>query len=75
MGREDPLKEGLATHSSILPQKNPWTEEPGRLHIVHGVTESDMTEATQVHTCVKNRHKYNVEYITHTKHKYIKIKF
>ena len=28
---EDPLKEGMATHSSILAWKIPWTEEPGKL--------------------------------------------
>ena len=27
-GREDPLKEGIATHSSILAWKIPWTKEP-----------------------------------------------
>ena len=30
-GQEDPLEEGMATHSSILAWKTPWTEEPGRL--------------------------------------------
>ena len=29
--REDPLEEGMATHSSILAWRIPWTEEPGRL--------------------------------------------
>ena len=28
---EDPLKEGMATHSSIVVWKIPWTEGPGRL--------------------------------------------
>ena len=28
---EDPLKEGMATHSSMLAWKTPWTEEPGGL--------------------------------------------
>jgi len=28
---EDPLKKGMATHSSILSWRIPWTEEPGRL--------------------------------------------
>ena len=28
---EDPLEEGMATHSSILALKIPWTEEPGGL--------------------------------------------
>ena len=30
-GWEDPLEEGLATHSSILAWRIPWTEEPGGL--------------------------------------------
>ena len=28
---EDPLEKGMATHSSILTWRIPWTEEPGRL--------------------------------------------
>ena len=31
LGREDALKKEMATHSSILAWKIPWTEEPGRL--------------------------------------------
>ena len=31
LGREDPLEEGMATHSSIPAWRIPWTEEPGRL--------------------------------------------
>ena len=31
LGQEDPLEEEMATHSSILAQKTPWTEEPGGL--------------------------------------------
>ena len=30
-GWEDPLEKGMATHSSILAWRIPWTEEPGRL--------------------------------------------
>jgi len=30
MGWEDPLEKGMATHSSILPWRIPWTEEPDR---------------------------------------------
>ena len=41
LGREDPLeKERTATHSNILAWRIPWTEKPGRLHTVHGVTKS-----------------------------------
>ena len=31
LGQEDPLEEGMTTHSSILAQEIPWTEEPGEL--------------------------------------------
>ena len=31
LGREDPLEKGMATHSSILAWRIPWTEEPGGL--------------------------------------------
>ena len=31
LGQEDPLDNGMATHSSILAWRIPWTEEPGRL--------------------------------------------
>ena len=31
LGQEDPLEKGMATLSSILAWKIPWTEEPGRL--------------------------------------------
>ena len=42
---EDPLEKGTAAHSSVLAFKIPWTEKPGRLQGVHGVTKSsDMTE-------------------------------
>ena len=34
LGREDPLEEGMATHSSILAGKIPRTEEPGGLQSV-----------------------------------------
>ena len=30
LGQEDSLEEGMATHSSILAWRIPWTEEPGR---------------------------------------------
>ena len=32
LGWEDPLEEGMATHSSILAWRIPWTGEPGGLH-------------------------------------------
>ena len=36
---EDPLGEGMATHSRILAWRIPWTEEPGGLQF-HPVTKS-----------------------------------
>ena len=34
LGREDPLEKGMATHSSILAWRIPWTEEPGGLQSI-----------------------------------------
>ena len=34
LGQEDALEKGMATHSSILAWRIPWTEEPGRLQSV-----------------------------------------
>ena len=31
LGWEDPLEEGMATHSNIVAWRIPWTEEPGKL--------------------------------------------
>ena len=45
LGGEDPLEEGMATHSGILAWRIPWTEEPGGLWST-GSHESDTTEAT-----------------------------
>ena len=40
LGQEDPLEKGVATYSSILTWRIPWTEEPGGLYTVHGVAKS-----------------------------------
>ena len=42
LGREDPLEQGMATHSSVLAWRIPWTQEPGRLKLM-GLEKSDMT--------------------------------
>ena len=42
-GWEDPLEEGMATHSRILAWRVPMVEDPGRLQSI-GSQESDMTE-------------------------------
>ena len=44
LGQEDPLEEGMATHSNILSWRFAWTEEPGRLQSIG--SQRDTTEAT-----------------------------
>ena len=39
LGQRDALEKEMATHSSILAWRIPWTEEPGKV-IVHGVAKS-----------------------------------
>ena len=34
LGQEDPLEEGMATHSSVLAWRIPWTEEPGEVQSI-----------------------------------------
>ena len=45
LGWEDPLEKGMATHSSILAWRIPWTVEPGGLESMV-LQKSDTTEAT-----------------------------
>ena len=49
LGWEDSLEKGVATHSSILVWRIPWTEELGKA-TVERVTESDTTERLSLHT-------------------------
>ena len=46
LGWEDPLEKGVATHSSILAWRMPWTEEPVGSVGLQRVKESDITEMT-----------------------------
>ena len=48
-GWEDTLEKGMATHSSILAWRIPWTEEPGGLQSM-GSQESDTTEHAHIYT-------------------------
>ena len=43
LGQEDLLEEEMATHSSVIAWRIPWTEEPGRLQFM-GCKESDVAE-------------------------------
>ena len=49
LGWKDPLKNEMATHSSILVWAIPWAEESAGLQLM-GHKESDMTEVTNTHT-------------------------
>ena len=53
LGWEDLLEKAMATHSSILAWKIPWTKKPGRYS--HGVSESDTTERLHFHFLSLNR--------------------
>ena len=48
LGWEYPLEKEMATHSSILAWRIPWTQEPGRLQFM-GSQGSDMTERLNHH--------------------------
>ena len=48
LGREDPLEKEMATHSSTLAWKIPWTEEPGRLQSM-GLQRVGHNWATSLH--------------------------
>ena len=53
-GREDPLEKKMATQSSILAWRIPWTEEPGRLQFMESA-ESDSTEGRSTRTLANLR--------------------
>ena len=49
LGLRDPLEKEMATHSSILARKIPWTEEHCKLQSI-GLQESDTTQQLSTHT-------------------------
>ena len=53
LGWEDPLEEGMATHTSILAWRTPWTEEPSRLQSIgsHRVGH-DGNNSACMHACM-----------------------
>ena len=52
LGQEDALEEGMATHSSILAWKIPWTEEPGRLQSIGSQrVTAEATEHAHTQVC------------------------
>ena len=51
LGKDSPLEEGMATHSSILVCRIPWTEEPGRA-TVHVIERLTLTYKTLKNPCL-----------------------
>ena len=51
LGQKDPLEKGMATHSSILAWRTPWTEESGGLPST-GSQRVRHDGATNTHTCM-----------------------
>ena len=46
LGQEDLLQKDMATHSSILAWKIPWTEEPGRLQSIGSQSRTQLNDFT-----------------------------
>ena len=55
---KDPLEKGMATHSSILAWRIPWTEEPGGVFSSWSHKNSDTTE--QLNTYTNTMIQYNI---------------
>ena len=57
LGWEDPLEEGMTTHSSILAERIPWTEEPGRLQSIESQrVRHDWSNLAHTHTHTQTHH-------------------
>ena len=55
LGQEDPLEKEMATHSSILAWRIPWTEEPGGLYSPWGCKKLDKTEQLSIQYCKERK--------------------
>ena len=51
LSQEDPLDEGMASHSSILAWRIPWTEEPGRLQSTESWSQTQLKRLS-THTTI-----------------------
>ena len=60
LGQEDPLEEGMATHSSSC-LENPWTEEPGGLQSIKSQrVRPDCSNLAGMHACIYVYHMIDV---------------
>ena len=68
LGWEDPLEKGIATHSSILVWRIPWTEKPSGLQSMGCHKESDTTEQltqlSNTHTHHHHHHHLSINWIS-----------
>ena len=53
LGREDPLENKMATHSSILAWRLPWTEEPGGLQSTGSQSQTRLSDLTHTICFIK----------------------
>jgi len=56
LGGEDPLEKGMATHSSILAWRIPWTEDPGGLQSMGLQRVLDTTEQLTLASTIQSNH-------------------
>ena len=62
LGQEEPLEKGMATHSSILAWRIPWTEEPGGLQsmesqrVGHDLVTDTLTLTSKESSFIKSLH-------------------
>ena len=61
MGQEDPLEEEMATHSSTLAWKIPWTEKPGGLQSMGPQSRTRLSDVTSLSKHI--RYKFSPEII------------
>ena len=65
LGWEDPLEEDMATHSSILAWRIPWTEEPGRLQSMGSPSWTQLSDWARGTTsnleCVEKQRHYSAD--------------
>ena len=73
LGQEDPLEKGMATHSSILAWRIPWTEEPGGLQstglqrVRHDwATNTTTTAWSPAHTIIPFKFLRNQHTVSHS---------
>ena len=65
LGQEDPLEKEMATHSSFLAWRIPWTKEPGRLQSM-ALQQSDTTERLNKSTCAHTHTQKKTHTHSHT---------